>query len=418
MHLKTLTTSLLLILLFPLTFWAQTDPILFQTGMYQSEKIGIIGNSCYYLKFLPNGKVLRTFSDRNKETPIEVEKRMTLVYALTNDNVSMGTYTHVGSRVSCVFIKDNFKETYQIQVIELGLIADYQGYFNRKEKYTYWKNFTMLGNSNSGQNTNTQNNNSQTNTTNTTPLRPLNIGVLTKPKVYAVIVGVAKYNHINSLNYSDDDAYRFYAFLKSPEGGALQDDQLAVLIDEAATRDNILNTLRNTFSKAGPNDLVLFYFSGHGEAGAFLPYDFNGYSFKLTHSSLRTIFDQSKAKNKVCIADACHSGSLDKSVKSTWASSFDGYYQALQNSRGGLALFMSSKGEETSMEINGLRQGIFTYYMMDGLRGNADYNRDKVITIQELYSYVTQKVKSYTGNRQSPVIHGSYDQNMPIGSVR
>ena len=42
--------------------------------------------------------------------------------------------------------------------------------------------------------------------------------------IWSVIVGISKYEHMPSLKYADDDAYRIYAFLKSPEGGALPDN--------------------------------------------------------------------------------------------------------------------------------------------------------------------------------------------------
>lgn len=51
-------------------------------------------------------------------------------------------------------------------------------------------------------------------------------------KIWTVVVGVARYEHMPALRYSDDDAYRIYAFLKSPEGGALKDDQIKILVDE------------------------------------------------------------------------------------------------------------------------------------------------------------------------------------------
>ena len=77
------------------------------------------------------------------------------------------------------------------------------------------------------------------------------------------------------LRYTDDDAYRFYAFLKSPEGGALPDEQIRILIDEEATREGVLEAMADVFGQAGPKDLVLFYFSGHGLNGSFLPIDFD-----------------------------------------------------------------------------------------------------------------------------------------------
>jgi hypothetical protein len=96
-------------------------------------------------------------------------------------------------------------------------------------------------------------------------------------KVWAVVCGVATYDHMPVLRYTDDDALPgFYAFLKSPEGGALPDQQIRALIDEDATHENILENIDQIFGMAGPDDLVVFYFSGHGLNGSFLPIDFDG----------------------------------------------------------------------------------------------------------------------------------------------
>ena len=90
-------------------------------------------------------------------------------------------------------------------------------------------------------------------------------------RVWAVVVGVGAYHHMPALRYTDDDAYRFYAFLKSPEGGSLPDDQIRILIDEEATLKHLKETMTDLFGRAGPDDLILLYFSGHGVRGAFLP---------------------------------------------------------------------------------------------------------------------------------------------------
>ena len=55
-------------------------------------------------------------------------------------------------------------------------------------------------------------------------------------KVWAVVVGIGRYTTMPVLKYTDDDAYHIYAFLKSPEGGALPDSQIRLLIDEDAFR--------------------------------------------------------------------------------------------------------------------------------------------------------------------------------------
>ncbi|MCB0526429.1 MAG: caspase family protein [Saprospiraceae bacterium] len=241
-------------------------------------------------------------------------------------------------------------------------------------------------------------------------------------KIWAVVVGVGKYTAMPSLRFTDDDAFRFYSHLKSPEGGALPDSQIEILVDESATRENILRTMRKYFLRADENDVVMLYFSGHGLEGCFLPVDYDGYNNKLRHEEIRQIFKESKAKHKICIADACHSGTLDYSgaltAKGPAPVSLDHYYQAFEDSDGGIALLMSSKAEELSLEDHGLRQGVFTYYILRGMKGAADTNGDYIVTVRELYSYVYAKVREYTAGVQTPVLTGNYDENMPVSLRR
>lgn len=253
------------------------------------------------------------------------------------------------------------------------------------------------------------------------PEEPVKMEPTKSVRIYAVVVGVGKYTAMPSLKYTDDDAYRFYSHLKSPEGGALSDDQISVLVDEGATRENILATMRQYFLKADENDVVMLYFSGHGLEGCFLPSDYDGYNNKIRHEEIKQIFKQSKAKHKLCIADACHSGSLDYNSsfvsKGPTPVSLQRYYRAFEESDGGIALLMSSKAEELSLEDHGLRQGVFTYFLLQGLKGSADRNGDYLISVKELYSYVYSKVREYTDGTQTPVLTGEYDDAMPV-SVR
>ncbi|MCC6725331.1 MAG: caspase family protein [Saprospiraceae bacterium] len=246
-------------------------------------------------------------------------------------------------------------------------------------------------------------------------------------KVWAVVAGVANYAHMPALRYTDDDAYQFYAFLKSPEGGALPDDQLQILVDDNATRDNLLDALRTTFSQADENDVVLFYFSGHGIEGAFVPVDFDGYNFRLEHSEIRKILESSHARQKLVLGDACHSGTLISgqfvpdilaAKDATVGDMLNKYYKAFDNCEKGTALFMSSKGAEVSLEDTGLRSGIFSHFLIKGLKGEADKDKDKIVDISELFTYVKSKVSSYTAGAQTPVLTGKYDGKLPVGVVR
>jgi uncharacterized caspase-like protein len=172
------------------------------------------------------------------------------------------------------------------------------------------------------------------------------------------------------------------------------------------------------FGMAGPNDLVIFYFSGHGVNGSFLPIDFDGFNNKLTHEEVATAFNKCQARFKLCLADACHSGSLIALRSVETEPVLVQYYNTLSKSVSGTALIMSSKAEETSLESAGLRQGVFSHFLIRGLKGEADVNKDKIVSVEELFNFIYSKVRDYTGNRQSPVIKGNYDPKMPVSGVQ
>ena len=245
-----------------------------------------------------------------------------------------------------------------------------------------------------------------------------------RPKVYAVVVGVARYLHMQSLNYTDDDAYRMYAFLKSPEGGALPDDQLVIMVDESATRNKIIKNMEEIFGRATEDDMVLFYFSGHGEKEGLLPIDYNGYDNVLEHKTISKILNKAKAKYKVCITDACYSGTMEetiskaKNVKEETDRISQLYKNPLEDfNENSLALLVSSKSEETSVENAGLRQGIFSHFLLRALKGAADTNEDDVVTLGETYEYVAKNVKYYTSEYQTPIMIGENVKKELIMSV-
>jgi len=244
-------------------------------------------------------------------------------------------------------------------------------------------------------------------------------------KIWAVVVGIAQYQSMPSLRFTDDDAYRVYSFLKSPAGGALPENQIRLLLDEQATRENILKAMRNTLHRADQNDVVVFYFSGHGLEDSFIPYDFDGFNNRLFHSEVKKLMEDSHAKHKLVIGDACHSGGLSGgangdflAAKSPVYTTLKKYYEAFENTDGGLALLLSSKEEEVSLEAGNLRSGIFSYYLIEGLRGPADTDGDYIITIDEIYNYVFRRVQAYTAHGQTPALKGNFDHRMPVGVVR
>lgn len=255
-------------------------------------------------------------------------------------------------------------------------------------------------------------------TTNTAPQKYPSPAYSKDVKIWAVIVGVAAYNSMPSLRYTDDDAYKIYAFLKSPEGGALPDEQIKVLIDDSATKKGILDSMEELFAKADKNDMVMLYFSGHGLAGSFIPHDFDGLNNRILHSDIEQIFQKSQAKHKVCYADACYSGSYEYGEKSIGSAKIRDFYSKLDNTSSSTVLMMSSRKNEISLEFLGLKQGVFSHFLIKGLGGLADTDKNKTVTMDELFGYVKNGVREYTGYTQTPVIMGNFNKSMPVSMVR
>jgi len=73
------------------------------------------------------------------------------------------------------------------------------------------------------------------------------------------------------------------------------------------------------------------------------------------------------------------------------------------------------KGRET--EDGKLRHGIFSYYLLEGLKGKADHDSDG-ITVSELFSFLSRKVPEASGQDQHPVRKGETEEELVIGRVK
>lgn len=239
-------------------------------------------------------------------------------------------------------------------------------------------------------------------------------------EVYVLLVGVSNYvNHKEPLQYPDNDALNLFAFLRSPEGGAIPSGNIINLVDKVATRRNILDSLNAILSKVTKKDMVIFYFSGHGIKGAFLPIDYDGTFEKVVyHQEIYSALQKSDAQFKMCIADACHAGSMQEQKGFDYGSNRTDFYQQNQEVQSDFAMFLSSTSSENSAEADRLQQSVFSYYLIKGLEGEADANRDKRISIQELFNFVRERVRRFTENRQSPTLTGQFDRGKIIGIVR
>jgi uncharacterized caspase-like protein len=217
-------------------------------------------------------------------------------------------------------------------------------------------------------------------------------------RVYLVSVGITDYPGTSmDLALPAKDAETI-SWLYSKNTSVVKEQ----LLNENATMQNIISSMRRTFAQAGTDDIVVLFFSGHGYPGGFVAYD-----GQLTYTQVRKAMATSKCKNKMIFADACFSGKIRTNGNSSQTS-----VQAAKKAN--VMLFLSSRSNETSIERRGMQNGFFTTYLQKGLRGGADANRDRVITAKELYDYVHKGVIEISRDKQHPVMWGKFNDNMPV----
>ncbi len=265
------------------------------------------------------------------------------------------------------------------------------------------------------------------------------IKLLSGGKRWAVVVGVSKYKseRIPSLRYADKDAEGIYEILRKPmrEGGmGVEPANIQLLLNENATSSKVRQALTDFLKQTIAEDQVFIFFAGHGAADPdrpkilyILTYDTDPENMASTslkmedfQSSLR---DYVMAKNVFVWADACHSRGLG--VSQTTRSAFappeliNAYLEEIANARPGTWTFSASDIDQFSYEDPkwGGGHGVFTHFLIEGLKGAADLNNDHMIQVSELSQYVGQNVRRATSSKQSPISNANLDLSMPLNMV-
>lgn len=227
-------------------------------------------------------------------------------------------------------------------------------------------------------------------------------------RVYLVSVGITDYSKfptgpnesISNLNLTVADA-RAVAAVYAANASV----DYTLLLNEKATTNRILRAIDKLYASAGKQDVIVFFFSGHGYPGGFCAYD-----GELTYSKIRKEISKSKCPNKVIIADACHAGGMRSDAA---ASATSNQSQSVMQ-QANVMLFLASRNTESSIENKQMGNGMFTACLVAGLKGDADVNGDRIITAKELYNYVHRNVSNLTKGRQHPVMWGKFSDNMPV----
>jgi len=233
-------------------------------------------------------------------------------------------------------------------------------------------------------------------------------------KTYGVFVGINKYRESDiSLRFCVIDASSLYDQLNN------KSSENYLLTDEKATKENILGKIGQIINTVKKNDFVILYLAAHG----IIQYnDYFIFASDSTHKNVlgtcipsRTIINALSSKkmtgvNVLIIIDTCHAGGIGFDISD--------FYDPINKS--GCAMMLSSSPLEVAHEgfEYGGGHGVFTHYLVQGLKGNADYNKDNAITVRELFDYTYFNVKKATKDSQNPVLIGTLPNSLVVKTIR
>lgn len=232
-----------------------------------------------------------------------------------------------------------------------------------------------------------------------------------KPNLYMVSIGVSNHSINNySLDYADDDALAMSDLYVSQKGQLFKDVFQRTLVNEKATRENILNAFYWLENNATQKDVVVIFIASHGinERDKFyiLPFDGDPEKIRITGVDWVNFSDiLGNLPSKVMMfLDACHSGKLGSNLlASRGETDLLEAVRALATEENGVVIMAASTGKEYSFESSEWGHGAFTLALLEGMKeGKADLNGDGIVNIREIDYYVAERVKELTGGKQHP----------------
>lgn len=237
---------------------------------------------------------------------------------------------------------------------------------------------------------------------------------------WAVVIGIERYRKSAPVQFAESDARTMRDYLTNYIG--VPEENTITLINDMATKAEIEVTIKDRLKGLfREGDTLYLYYSGHGipadETPYLLPYDGDSESPKITAYSIDALYsdlDQLPAKNVFVFLDTCFSGRMGREEKENML--LAGARPGILKVKDPLLLskkivaFAAAKSNQLSNYYKAEGHGLFTYYLLKGLLGDADANGDKKVAIGELTGYVEDEVSAASrrlfglSRQQTPVV--------------
>ena len=234
----------------------------------------------------------------------------------------------------------------------------------------------------------------------------------------AIIIGIEKYKRVAKADYANADAQDFYDYANRALG--IKPENIKLLVDDGADDVEILQAFQNWLPlkvKKGKTDVYVF-FSGHGypsEDGKglyFLPYgvdknymDRTAVKQKEVIAALQSV----KPKSVTMFIDSCYSGQTRGGETLVAGSKPIALKQSETAYPPDFTVITASTMDQISWSSPDLKHGLFSYYLMKGMEGDSDLNKDGKVTVAEMQEYLTDMVGRHAmgmNRSQQPQLFG------------
>jgi hypothetical protein len=237
---------------------------------------------------------------------------------------------------------------------------------------------------------------------------------------YAIVIGIEQYRQkIPKADYAVADAKIVAEYLTKVMG--FPEENIVTLTNDHATKSDFEKYFEKWLSNnAEKNSTVFIYYSGHGAPNSktgdayLVPYDGDptfieqtGYPLKKLYHSL----NQLQAKEVIVALDSCFSGAGGRSVLAKGARPLVMNLQNNMDLSRNITVLAASSGDQTSSTYDEKGHGLFTYFMLKGIKNEDVVKQDGSIAISDLFSYMKPQVeriarKQYN-NEQTPQLIGA-----------
>jgi uncharacterized caspase-like protein len=252
-----------------------------------------------------------------------------------------------------------------------------------------------------------------------------------QPQKFALVIGISGYEPFGpdaAIRYADRDASDFAAFIKTAQGDSFPAGNVHLVTNKAASRRRIFSELR-WLQSAGSNDKVYVFFAGHGiefdNETYLLPADATRDTIDSTGIPMRDFFyrvtSKLSAMQIVVFIDACHAAAAAEGARDSPSVNVQKEWAGIDVRQGQVAMALfSSLANQRSWEdsLLGGGHGLFTWYLLRGLKGDAGSSPDGWITAGDVLDYTKKEVESRSLQmfrvRQTPFGSSRFRPDLPL----